>query len=246
MKLVFLLAASTIALSAPALAEMTPSSYAAAIADTARPAEDTARDAARKPAEMLAFAGLKPGDKVIELLPGAGYFTRIFSVAVGPTGQVVAAVPPASSGFTEPAAAKIAADPHYANVHVIETSAAALTAAGPADIIWTSQNYHDLHLAKLKLDVVAYDRLLFSALKPGGELVIVDHAAEPGSGLRDPDKLHRIDEAVVKQEVTAAGFVLDGESDVLRNLADPHTALVFDPSIRGHTDQFVLRFKKPG
>ncbi len=250
MKLVLLLAASALTTAAlvptaPAVAQMSASSSAAAISDSGRPATDVARDAARKPAEMLAFARIQPGQKVIELLPGGGYFTRIFSVAVGPGGHVFAATPPAKSSDAEPAADKIAADPHYANVSVIGALPTAIVAAGPADVIWTSQNYHDLHLSRLNLDVPAYDKALFAAVKPGGYLVIVDHAAEAGSGLRDPDKLHRIDEAVVKQEVTAAGFVLDGESDVLRNPADPHTALVFDPSIRGHTDQFVLRFKKP-
>jgi predicted methyltransferase len=246
MKLVWLLAASSLALAAPAIADMPASSYAAAVGDSARPAADTARDAARKPAEMMAFAGVKPGDKVVDLIPGGGYFTRIFSAAVGPGGHVYAATPPAKSADAEPAAAKIAADPHYANVSVIDATPPAVMGAGPVDIIWTAQNYHDLHLARLKLDVPAYDKALFAALKPGGVLVIVDHAAEAGSGLRDPDKLHRIDEAVVKQEVESAGFVLDAESDTLRNPADPHTALVFDPSIRGKTDQFVLRFKKPG
>lgn len=129
---------------------------------------------------------------------------------------------------------------------MVDATPPGLASAGPVDIIWTAQNYHDLHLARLKLDVPAYDKALFAAIKPGGYLVIVDHAAEAGSGLRDPDKLHRIDEAVVKQEVESAGFVLDGESDALRNPADPHTALVFDASIRGKTDQFMLRFKKPG
>ena len=120
-----------------------------------------------------------------------------------------------------------------------------MKAPEPVDIIFTAQNYHDFHLARFKLDVVAFDKQLFADLKPGGLLVIEDHAAEPGSGLRD-NQLHRIDEAVVKQEVEAAGFKLVAESDVLHNPADPHTALVFDPAIRGHTDQFVLKFRKPG
>jgi predicted methyltransferase len=246
MKFAWLLAASGLALAAPAAAQMTAASYAAAVSDSARPSEDVARYAARKPAEMMAFAQVKPGDKVIDLIPGGGYFTRVFSAAVGPGGHVYAATPPANSKDAEPAAAKIAADPHYANVSVVAAAPPGIASAGPVDLIWTAQNYHDLHLSRLKIDVPAYDKALFAAIKPGGYLVIVDHAAEAGSGLRDPDKLHRIDEAVVKQEVESAGFVLDAESDVLRNPADPRTALVFDPSIRGKTDQFVLRFKKPG
>lgn len=245
MKSLALLAATALALASPAMAQAPSAAIQAAVADSARPASDTARDAARKPAELLAFAGVAPGEKVIELLPGGGYFTRVLSAAVGPTGHVAAAVPPPKSADAEPAASKIAADPHYANVTVIGATPDAIGAAGPVDLIWTSQNYHDLHLSRLHLDVAAYDKLLFSALKPGGTLMVVDHAALPGSGLATPDALHRIDEAIVKQELTAAGFVLDGESDLLRNPADPHTAGVFDPSIRGKTDQFVLRFKKP-
>jgi len=112
-------------------------------------------------------------------------------------------------------------------------------------VVWTAQNYHDFHLTRLHLDVPATDRLIFSLLKPGGEFLIIDHSAVAGSGLDVPDKLHRINEDIVKQEVEAAGFVLEGETDLLRNPADPRTALVFDPAIRGHTDQFVLRFRKP-
>ena len=245
MKSLVLLAASALALATPALAQPPSAAIHAGVADSARPAADTARDAARKPADLLAFAGVTPGEKVIELLPGGGYFTRILSAAVGPTGHVSAAVPPPKSADAEPAAGKIAADPHYANVTVIGATPDAIAAAGPADLIWTAQNYHDLHLSRLHLDVAAYDKTLFTALKPGGILLVIDHAAVPGSGLTAPDTVHRIDEAIVKQELTAAGFVLDGESDVLRNPADPRTALVFDPAIRGKTDQFVLRFRKP-
>jgi predicted methyltransferase len=140
----------------------------------------------------------------------------------------------------------LASDPAYGNITQVPFSLTRLTTPEPVDMVFTAQNYHDLHLARFKADVVAFDKQLFADLKPGGLLIIEDHAAEPGSGLRDPDKLHRIDEAVVKQEVESAGFKLVGESNVLRNPNDPRTALVFDPSIRGHTDQFVLKFRKPG
>jgi predicted methyltransferase len=114
-----------------------------------------------------------------------------------------------------------------------------------AELVWTSQNYHDLHLARLNLDVAAVNRAVYEALKPGGLYVIVDHAAAAGTGLDVPDKLHRIDPAIVRREVEAAGFRFEGESTVLRNPADDHTLLVFDPAIRGHTDQFVFKFRKP-
>jgi predicted methyltransferase len=116
----------------------------------------------------------------------------------------------------------------------------------PPDLIFTAQNYHDLHLTQLKLDVPALDKGWFAMLKPGGTLFILDHVAPAGAPVTETaDKLHRIDPAAARSEVEAAGFVFDGESDVLRNPADPHTLIVFDPSIRGHTDQFIFRFKKP-
>ncbi|MEO8926969.1 MAG: methyltransferase [Caulobacteraceae bacterium] len=224
----------------------TPAPIAAAVADSHRPADDTARDTARKPADMLTLAGVKPGDSVLEILPGGGYFTRILSKAVGPKGHIYAAIPDPKSKFAEPAAAAIAADPAYPNVSVIQMTAMATSGLPPLDLIWTSQNYHDLHLSVVHIDVAALDKLWFSLLKPGGTLLVIDHAALPGSPVvATADKLHRIDPAVVRQEVEAAGFKLDGQSDVLRNSADPHTAVVFDPSIRGKTDQFAFRFRKP-
>ncbi|HXM00375.1 MAG TPA: hypothetical protein VN932_10635 [Rhizomicrobium sp.] len=218
---------------------------AAAISDPSRPAADVARDAARKPAEMVAFAGMKPGDNVLELLPGGGYFTRVFAKVIGPTGHLYAAAPDPKGADAEPAAAAIAAEPGYGNVTSVPI--VPLPALPPLDIIWTSWNYHDLHLSRLHIDMLAIDKGWFALLKPGGVVVIVDHVALPGSPpVETADKLHRIDPAVVKTEMEAAGFVFDGESDVLANPADPHTALIFDPSIRGKTDQFAFRFKKPG
>nr|MBA3811502.1 class I SAM-dependent methyltransferase [Caulobacteraceae bacterium] len=225
-----------------------PAPIAAAVADKGRPAADVARDAARKPAEMLAFAGVKSGDVVLELLPGGGYFTRILSKAVGPRGHVYAAVPDRKSPFAEPAADAIAADPAYANVSVIlAADQAAMAALPPLDMIWTSQNYHDLHLSQLKLDVPSVDKTWLKALKPGGTLIVIDHAALAGAPVTETaDKLHRIDPAAARSEIEAAGFTFAGQSDAVRNPADPHTAVVFDPSIRGKTDQFAFKFRKPG
>jgi predicted methyltransferase len=223
-----------------------PPSAAAILADPSRPAADVARDPARKPAEMLSFAGVKAGDTVIELVPGGGYFTRILSKAVGPGGHVYAAVPDAKSADAEPAAAKIAAEPGYANVTVIPITVEGLTAAPQADVIWTAQNYHDMHLSRLKVDVPAFDRLLLSKLRSGGALMVIDHAAAAGAPVTETaDTLHRIDPAFVRTEVTGAGFNFAAESAVLRNSADPHTVIVFDPSIRGKTDQFAYLFRKP-
>lgn len=224
----------------------TSGASAAASVTPARPPADVARDADRKPDAMIAFAGIKKGDTVIELVPGGGYFTRVLSIAVGPKGHVYAAVPDPKSGDAEPAAAKIAAEPGYGNVTVIPATAPGLLAAPNVNYIWTAQNYHDLHLTRIRLDVPGFDKLLLLKLKKGGEMVVIDHVALPGAPVVETaDSLHRIDPAAVRAEITAAGFVFDGQSSALRNPADPHTAVVFDPSIRGKTDQFVYRFRKP-
>jgi predicted methyltransferase len=224
-----------------------PAPIAAAVADSHRPSTDTDRDAARKPAEMLAFAGVKPGDTVLELLPGTGYFSRILSKAVGPKGHLYLATPDPKSGYAQPAADAIAADSAYANVSVIQITGAAMRTLPPLDVIWTAQNYHDLHLSTLKLPVPLLDKLWLSILKPGGEFIVIDHVAAAGAPVTEAaDKLHRIDPAAARAEIEAAGFVFAGESDAIRNTADPHTAVVFDPSIKGHTDQFVFKFRKPG
>ena len=222
-----------------------PANIKAALADPNRPAADVARDMTRKPAEVLAFARIKPGDTVIELIPGGGYFTRILSKAVGPTGKVAAASP--SIQDMDKAAKAIAADPAYSNVTSVGFNAAAIAAWPPADVMFTAQNYHDFHLTMAHQDVAAIDRLLFGAVKPGGYLIVEDHVAASGAPVVETaDKLHRIDPALARKELEAAGFLFDGESDILRNPADDHTKLVFDPSIRGKTDQFLYRFKKPG
>ena len=227
-----------------------PKPVAAAVADSARPDADRKRDADRKPDESIAFAGLKPGEKVADLLPGSGYFTRIFSAVVGPTGHVFAVAPPrrptAKEGSPDPSAAvqAIAADPHYGNVTVSVQRMNELSLPEPVDMIWTSQNYHDLHNIP-DVDVGAIDKTIFKALKPGGVFIVLDHAAEQGSGFRDTSTLHRIDPEAVKKEVVAAGFKFEGQSEILRNPNDPNTAAVCDPTIRGKTDQFILKFRKP-
>ncbi len=236
-----------------AFAQPAAGTNAAAVADAGRPQADRDRDAARKPLEMLTIAGVRPGMRILEMLPGGGYFTRIFSKAVGPTGRVLAVLPPSPPAPATPPATPpapppvraIAADPAYSNVEVIQPAFTALPSSPPADLVWTSQNYHDLHLARLNVDVAAVNRSVFQALRPGGLYVIVDHAAAPGAPVTIADTLHRIDPAIVRREVEAAGFEFVSESPVLHNPADNHTLGVFDASLRGHTDQFVLVFRRP-
>jgi predicted methyltransferase len=228
-------------------ADKIPAAVAAAVADKGRPDADKERDANRKPAEVVAFAGIKKGDKVVELLPGGGYFTRIFSKVVGDKGVVYALAPPrrpdAPAGAPDPAAAVTAIAADHKNVKVGSITDGNW-APEPVDVVWTSDNYHDVH-NRPNADLMAFNKHAFDALKPGGTYIVIDHAAAPGSGLKDTSTLHRIDPEAVKSEVTAAGFTFAGESDALRNPADPHTAGVRDPSIRGKTDQFVFKFRKP-
>jgi predicted methyltransferase len=233
---------STAAL-APVAAQV---SIAAAVADKDRPQADKDRDADRKPADMLKFAGVKPGMVVVDILPGAGYFTRLFSDVVGPKGKVIAYVPDEMLVKSQTALERAnAAAAGRSNVIVLHDP---LMSPNPpevlADVVWTSQNYHDLHNMP-GVDVVAYNRLVFQGLKRGGVYVVLDHTAPAGSGLSATSTTHRIDPAAVKAEVIAAGFVFDGESKVLANPADKHDLKVFDPVLRGKTDQFVYRFKKP-
>ncbi len=220
---------------------------AAALADPGRPTEDSSRDAARHPAELLGFADVKPGGRVLDFIIGGGYFTRILAKTVGPKGHVWAYTPAEFIKFRAQYGVdlKKVADA-YSNVTPLSESIGALKLPGALDAIITVQNYHDMHISQFPADTAAKtNAALFKALKHGGTLLIVDHVAAAGSGVEAPDKLHRIDPQMLKDEVLAAGFRFDGELNILRNPADPHTALVFAPAIRGKTDQVVYRFRKP-
>ncbi len=215
----------------------------AAVASTKRTDAERARDVDRKPAEMLAFAGIAPGQRVADFIPGGGYFTRVLAEAVGASGKVYALVPPPGAQREEPPIKAVVAE--YPNAELVQQSFLTLSVPEPLDVIFTAQNYHDLHLARFNLDWAQVNRQIFAALKPGGVYLVIDHSAKPGAEVGVADTLHRIDPAIVRRELEAAGFVLDGESSALRNPADTLELGVFDPAIRGHTDQFVLRFRKP-
>jgi len=218
----------------------------AALSDPRRPAEDTARDAARHAAETLAFAGARPGARVGEILPGGGYFTRLLAIAVGPEGRVYPVVRPVASvaGWEKPAL-EVAAQ--YPNASAVRSEFTAMNYPEPLDVVFTAQNYHDFHITDYHFGEVAQiNSAAFAALKPGGAYVVIDHSAIAGTAVSaDRQSLHRIDQAAVRREVEAAGFVFDAESEALRNPDDPRTAGIFDPAIRGHTDQFMMRFRKP-
>jgi predicted methyltransferase len=224
-----------------------PANVTAALADPARPAEDVARDAARKPGDLLALMNVKPGAKVADFVIGGGYFTRILSAAVGPTGHVYAYQPAEFIAYQASYGEnlkKVAGA--YKNVTPLDASFQALDLPDGLDAIITVQNYHDLYLKPFPVGTAAkVDAELFKSLKPGGVFLVVDHQAVAGSGTSAADSLHRIDPEAVKKDLTAAGFKLESESKLLANAADPHTASVFDASIRGKTDQFILVFRKP-
>ncbi len=258
------------ALSAPAVAQNVPAYVTAAVNDANRPAADKMRDANRKPAESIAFAGVKPGDKVVDFLAGGGYFTRILSKVVGPQGHVyatAAATPmggmpmgnmPAAGAMpmgNMPAAGgmpmggmggdglkMIAGSPAYPNVSEVMQSPSRLMVPEPVDVVWTAQNYHDLHNPGSfhADDMAAFNKSVFDALKPGGVFLVIDYAAAPGTGFTQSPMLHRADPEAEKAEILKAGFVFDGESKVLARAGDPHTARAHEQD-----DQFMFRFRKP-
>jgi predicted methyltransferase len=223
---------------------------ATAIADPDRPATDTQRDANRKPATVLAFSGVKSGDKIADYAAGAGYFTRLFAKIVGPDGHVYASVP--SALFQYPNIVKgISEVQNYVVGHpnVSVNFASAIDAARypeMLDLFWISQNYHDLKDPFMgPVDMAAFNRAVYAALKSGGIYIVLDHVAAPNSPDNVTDTLHRIEPSVVRREVEAAGFKFVGESKVLANPDDPHTKGPFNPSIQGRTDQFIFKFRKP-
>jgi len=228
---------------APALAQSVSPAITAAVADSARPDADKERDANRKPAQTLAFAGVKPGMVVAELAPGRGYYTRILAKAVGPTGTVYAIATTAQAsrpGGLDTLNALAAA---YPNIKVVTVDYPTMMLPQKADLFWTTENYHDFHNGP-SADIAALDKAVFNNLKPGGIFYVEDHSAAPGAGLAATSTVHRMDEAIAKSELTAAGFKLDGESDLLHNPSDDRAG---SNSEAGHfaSDRFMLRMKRP-
>ena len=249
MKTLLVAACLAVGLGAGAVCAATsiPANVAAAVADHGR-AGDKDADVRRHPAEVIAFSGVKAGDKVVDLIPGSGYFTRIFSKVVGPSGKVYMIWPNeyAAEAQPDPEKNKELAKTGYPNTVVIQQPGAAFATPEPVDLVFTAQNYHDYPDKFMgKIDPMVFNRAVFKALKPGGTYIVLDHADDVGRGIQDVNNLHRIDPAVVRQEVEAAGFIFEGESSILRNPADTHKLAVFDPSIRGRTDQFIYKFRKP-
>jgi predicted methyltransferase len=250
MKKILFLAGSAILISTAVMAAAPTAKMKAAVADSGRPAADTARDENRKPAEMLAFAGIGPGKVVVDMLPGGGYFTRIFAKAVEPNGRVYAYF---GAQYDERLKGQ-KKDPDnqfsdlkqtYKNLGVVHGPLPQFVTPQAVDVVWTSDNYHDMHNKAYAMDVNEVNKAVFKSLKPGGYYVIVDHKAADNAGDDVTEKMHRVKETTVKQEVEAAGFKLVAEGHDLAYPSDDGSKPVFDSNIRGKTNQFMLKFQKP-
>ena len=234
-----------------AAAYAAPADVGAAVAAKDRPAEAIKLDESRRPAEVLAFLGIEKGDDALDLFTGTGYYAEIMARAVGPEGSVTAWEP--ANFYDDKAKATLAALTARApNARILATPAT--EPAFPADsfdFVMIHLNYHDTYWESEKykfprIEPAAFLGAIYAATRPGGIVGVVDHVAAPGGDTRAVvEKLHRIDPAVIRADFEKAGFVLDGESDLLRNPADDHAKLVFDPAIRGKTDRVVYRFRKP-
>ena len=241
----FLLAPLIVAAPLLAASPKIASTIAAAVADPNRPKDQRDADALRKPAETLVFSGVRPGMTVGEFYPGGGYFTRMISDVVGPKGHVYGIENDRWKGAVD-ANKELVASGKWKNVSMDVQPFGTVNYPKPVDIAWVTQNYHDLKIAKYGIvDTLAFDRAVYKALKPGGTFFILDHQGAPGLTDADIEKLHRINRDVVVKEVTSAGFKLVDEGDFLRRPGDDHTKPIFDESIRGHTDQYALKFVKP-
>jgi predicted methyltransferase len=243
MKAIFLGAAlCALAFAGSAVAADVPDYVAKAVADPSRPKTDSTRDTLRAPGETLAFVGVKPGMTVAEFFPSGGYYTRMISDVVGPKGKVYGIDNPKWDKGED---AKMAAEPGHANVSIQLVKFGEFNLPQKVDVVWTTQNYHDLHVAEYgPVDIADFNKRVYDALKPGGIYFVLDHQANPGTDDAQIAKVHRIEKSQVVKEVTAAGFKLVGESNALHRTTDDHTKGSSDPAIKSHTDQFMLKFQK--
>jgi predicted methyltransferase len=213
----------------------------AALASPDRPAKDKERDAARKPIETVQFAGIKTGQTVLEVIAVGGWFTEVLSAAVGPTGKVYAQNPTFFTGRPGFAEAEKAQDDRLKNVTPIHGDLPDPNLKGKADVALTAQNLHDIYNSQGEDAAVALFKGVYEDLKPGGTFIVIDHVGIAG---QDNKMFHRIQLSQAKEVLTKAGFKIDAESDLLKNPKDDHTKGVRDPSVQGHTDQFMIRAKK--
>jgi len=223
-----------------------PEYISAAVADPSRPADDRRVDVDRKPAKVLAYAKVHPGEIIAEYLPGGGYYTRLLSDIVGPKGKIYALETTSWGDKNVDSTRTVLREPGRGNITLDLAPLGTFNLPEKVDLFWTTLNYHDLHIPKYaNVNMAAFNKLVFDSLKPGGIYFIVDHQAAPGTAATTSPTLHRIEDRTVIDEVTAAGFKLIGHSNMLRNAGDDHHKEVFDPSIHMKTDQFILTFRRP-
>lgn len=238
---------STIAVAAPNGSSV----YEKALASESRLEGDAARDAGRQPAAVLAFLGFTPGMTILDMFSGGGYYSEILSNVVGGNGSVVAHSNKAYLNFVGEEFINRYKAGRLSNVDILMAENNKLRLdADQFDAIFMGLSYHDTYWINPDMgwNEVDRDKLngeLFKALKPGGILGVTDHYAKAGSSTDSVADMHRIDKAIVIADLTNAGFELVAESDVLRNPDDDHSQGVFTPEIRGKTDRFVLKFRKP-
>lgn len=209
--------------------------------------EDKARDVHRKPTEVLEFLGLQPGDTVVDIWAAGGWYTEVLSNAVGDDGHVYSQNPPGVLQFRDGVHDKTLtvrlADGRLGNVERIDVALAdGLIAEGSIDFAITALNFHDVYDDSDADVAEGFMASVYAVLKPGGVFGVIDHV---GNADADNSSLHRIDPALAKAAATGAGFIIDGESELLANPDDDHTRKVFDPTLRGRTDRFLLRLRKP-
>jgi len=223
----------------------------AAFANPGRPQADREQDARRQSQAVLGFLGVKPGMRVIDVFAAGGYNTELLARAVGVKGQVIAYNNPAYAAFAAKDIAARYADGRLGNVRQVTAEVGELELAPSSlDAALFVMSYHDAYWRPRDGSFDATDPVdllerLFKAFKPGGVVVVQDHVANPGADPRLDAELHRIDPARVRRDFERAGFVFDGSSDVLAHPEDDHSKVVFDESVKGRTDQFVYRFRKP-
>lgn len=211
-----------------------------------RPQKDIDRDADRKPIETLKFSGIGKGQHIVEYTPGSGYFSRLISNAIGKDGSLSVGTPQLFiDKFGKGIIPSIGNETGHENVKGFAIDDQTTILPQNIDVFFTAQNYHDIRIYLSPGTTERMNKAVFDALKPGGVYLIIDHSAKAGSGEQAVKDLHRIDPAIVIKEVEAAGFKLQSQSKILQNPADDLSLNVFDPKIRGKTDQFIMKFVKP-
>jgi predicted methyltransferase len=247
----FAFAAAIAALAVPAIASPTAVPISRAVAASSRSADNVALDAGRKPVQVLTFLGLRPGMQVLDLFGGNRYWAEIMAPAVGPRGKVVV-WEPTQFYKGDGVSAFDAFAKRQRNVSIVASPFETPNLPRNfADLAILNLDYHDTYWQSEKYGIprmnpADFVRAVYRAMKPGGVIGVIDHVASPGGDTRAVvEKLHRIDPEVVKADFRRAGFRLVGTSTILRNRADDHSLNVFEPKIRGKTDRFIYKFRKP-